>query len=194
MVKKVKCINSYIIKKHVYTTDISSTLPIYEIKEDTLEALKKSDKPDNVKVINLRKGILKLIDDNQNTQPYLIPIGEKAQSIIELYDDRRITTLEALKRLEEIINEINQARKEQAERNFDVNTFTIFWLFKKSGIPRPDTLAVKINGIFEAYPNWRLNSKEARELTTQLYKILLKETNKIKAIEIVEKILKLERR
>ena len=194
MVKKVKCINSYIIKKHVYTTDISSTLPIYEIKEDTLEALKKSDKSDNVKIINLRKSILKFIDDNQDMQPYLISIGEKAQAIIELYDDRRVTTLEALKRLEEIIREIIQARREQIEKNFDVNTFTIFWLFKRNGISKPDTLAVTINGIFETYPNWKLNSKEKRELTTQLYKILLREVNKTKAVELVEKILKLERR
>jgi len=129
-----------------------------------------------------------------DTQPYLISIGEKAQTVIELYDDRRIMTLEALKRLEEIIREINQAHKEQTEKNFDVNTFTIFWLFKKSGISKPDTLAVKINGIFEDYPNWRLNSEEKRELTTQLYKILLKEENKTKAVELVEKILKLERR
>jgi type I restriction enzyme R subunit len=185
---------SDLVKKHVYTTDIFSTLPIYEIKEDTLEALKKSGKSDNVKIINLRKSILKFIDDNQDTQPYLISIGEKAQDIIELYDDRRITTLEALKRLEEIIREINQARREQTEKNFDVNTFTIFWLFKRNGIPEPDTLAVKINGMFETYPNWKLNSKEKRELITQLYKTLLKETNKAKTIEIVEKILKLERR
>jgi len=185
---------SDLVKKHVYSTDISSTLPIYEIKEDTLEVLKKSDKSNNVKIINLRKSIIKFIDDNRDTQPYLISIGEKAQTVIELYDDRRIMTLEALKRLEEIIREINQAHKEQTEKNFDVNTFTIFWLFKKSGISKPDTLAVKINGIFEDYPNWRLNSEEKRELTTQLYKILLKEENKTKAVELVEKILKLERR
>jgi len=185
---------SDLVKKHVYSTDISSTLPIYEIKEDTLEALKKSDKSDNVKIINLRKSILKFIDDNQDTQPYLISIGEKTQTVIELYDDRRIATLEALKRLEEIIREINQARREQTEKNFDVNTFTIYWLFKKSKVAKPDILAVKINDIFEVYPNWRLNSEESRELTTQLYKILLKETNKAKTIEIVEKILKLERR
>jgi len=185
---------SDLVKKHVYTTDISSMLPIYEIKEDTLEVLKKSDKSNNVKIINLRKSIIKFIDDNRDTQPYLISIGEKAQTVIELYDDRRIMTLEALKRLEEIIREINQARREQAKKNFDVNTFTIFWLFKKSGISKPDTLAVKINDIFEDFQNWRLNSKEKRELTTQLYKILLKEENKTKAVELVEKILKLERR
>ena len=185
---------SDLVQKHVYSTDISSTLPIYEIKEDTLKALKESDKSDNVKVINLRKSIFKFVDDNQNEQPYLIEIGEKAQAVIELYDDRRVTTIDALRKLEEIIKEINQARREQAEKNFDVNTFTIYWLFKKDKVSKPDILAVKVNEIFEAYPNWRLNDKERRELTTQLYKILLKEVNKTKAVELVEKILRLERK
>ncbi len=65
---------------------------------------------------------------------------------------------------------------------------------RESGISKPDILAVKINGVFETYPNWKLNSEEARELTTQLYKILLKETDKEKAVELVDKILRLERR
>jgi type I restriction enzyme R subunit len=183
-----------LVKQHVYTTDISSALPIYEIKEDTLKALKESNKSDNIKVINLRKSIFKFIDDNQNEQPYLIEIGEKAQAVIELYDDRRITTIDALRKLEEIIREINQARKEQAEKDFDVNTFTIYWLFKRDKISNPEALAVKINEVFKAYPNWKLNSKDARDLTTQLYKILLREINKEKAVELVDKLLRMERK
>ena len=96
--------------------------------------------------------------------------------------------------MEDIIKEINQAKKEQAERKFDANTFTIYWLIKKSGILKPDILAAKINGVFETYRNWRFNSVESRELTTQLYKILLKETGKEKAVELDDKILGLERR
>ncbi|MEW6040246.1 MAG: HsdR family type I site-specific deoxyribonuclease [Elusimicrobiota bacterium] len=185
---------SDLVRKHVFSTDITSTLPIYEIKEDTLEALKKSNKSDNVKVINLRKSIFKLIENNQDNELFLIPIGEKAQDIIELYDEKRITTLEALKRLEEIINEINQARKEQSEKNFDSETFTIYWLLRKGNLLKPDILAGRISDIFKTYPNWNLNSKEARELTTQLYKILLKETDKERTVELVDKLLKLERR
>lgn len=182
-----------LVRKHVYATDITSTLPVYEIKEDTLEALKKANKPDQVKIINLRKSIFKFVEDNQDKQPYLIPIGEKAQVVVGLCDDRRITTLEALRRLEEIIKEINQAKKEQAEKNFDANTFTIYWLFKKTGIKKPDILAVKISEVFKVYPNWKLNNKEERDLTAQLYKILLKETDKEKAVELVGGILRMER-
>ena len=185
---------SELVREYVTSKEIAETVKIYEINDKTLKALKDDDKPDNVKVINLRKSILKFIDDNQNEQPYLIAIGEKAQAVIELYDDRRITTLGALKRLEEIINEINQAKKEQAEKDFDVNTFTIYWLLKKSEMDKPDVLAVKINEAFGDYPNWKLNSKEARELTTQFYKILLKVTGKEKAIELVDRIFRMERR
>jgi hypothetical protein len=67
---------------------------------------------------------------------------------MELYDDRRITTLDALKRLEEIINEINQAKKEQAKKDFNVNTFTIYWLLKRSSVDRADTLGLNLRYIF----------------------------------------------
>ncbi len=185
---------SELVREHVTSKEITSSVKIYEINDKTLKALKDDDKPDNVKVINLRKSIAKFIDENENEQPYLIPIGEKAQAVIELYDDRRITTLDALRRLEEIINEINQAKKEQAEKDFDVNTFTIYWLFRKSDIEKPDVIASKINVVFEKYPNWKINGEEARDLTTQLYKIILKETDKEKAVELVEKLLTLERK
>ena len=185
---------SELVREHVTSKEIASTVKIYEINDKTLKALKDDAKPDNVKVINLRKSIIKFIDDNQNEQTFLIPIGEKAQAVVELYDDRRITTLDALRKLEEIIAEINQARKEQAEKDFDVNTFTIYWILKKSGIGKPDAAAVKINEAFVKYPNWKINGEEARDLTTQLYKILLKETEKEKAIELVEKLMSLERK
>lgn len=185
---------SELVRGHVTSKEITSTVKIYEINDKTLKALKEDDKPENVKVINLRKSILKFIDENQDEQPYLIPIGEKAQAVIEFYDDRRITTLDALRKLEEIINEINHAKKEQAEKDFDVNTFTIYWLFKKSGIEKPDVIATKINEVFEKYPNWKINGEEARSLATQLYKVILKETNKEKAVELVEKLLRLERK
>lgn len=185
---------SELVREHVTSKEIASTVKIYEINDKTLKALKQDDKPDNVKVINLRKSILKFVDENQDEQPYLIPISEKAQAVIEFYDDRRITTLGALRKLEEIINEINQAKKEQAEKNFDINTFTIYWLIKRSGLEKPDIIATKINEVFEKYPNWKINDEEARSLTTQLYKIILKETAKEKAVELVEKLLRLERK
>lgn len=181
---------SNLVRQKVKASDISSTLDIYEINEKTLEKLKKSDKSDNVKVINLRKSIVKYIEENQNTQLYLFSIGEKAQAVVELYDDRRITTIEALHRLEEIINDINQARKEQAEKNIKGYAFTVYWHLKNAKVSDIDATTEAIIKAFENHPNWQVNSKEARQLTTLLYKIIIKVTTKEKAVQLVEQFYK----
>ncbi|MCM8812211.1 MAG: HsdR family type I site-specific deoxyribonuclease [Candidatus Omnitrophica bacterium] len=183
-----------LVREQVQSDGLQSMLPIYEINEQTLESLKKGKQSDNVKVINLSKSIAKVVLDNEDDEPFLIPIGEKAQQVIESYDERRITTLDALRRLEGIIKEINEARKEQAEKNFDVETFTVYWILKKSDIQRPEEVAVKISEVFKAFPNWRVNGEESRQLTTQLYKILLKAAEKDKAVELVDGLLGLKRK
>ena len=182
-----------LVRKAVENYDIPKPYKIYEIKEDTLQALKKDDDSDNTKVINLRKSIEKFVLDSEDSLPYLISIGERAEVVVELYDDRQISTQEALSRLEKVIEEINQAKKEQAEKNFDAQKFTVYWILKKEEIENADGLAVQIDGAFSQNPHWRENAKEARELTASLYKILLKVVDKDKAVALVDKILKIGR-
>ena len=182
-----------LVRKAVEKYDIPKPYKIYEIKEDTLQALKKDDESDNTKVINLRKSIEKFVLDNEDSLPYLISIGDRAEVVVELYDDRQISTQEALTRLEKIIEEINQAKKEQAEKNFDAQKFTVYWILKKEEIENADELAVQIDGAFSQNPDWRVNAKEARELTASLYKILIRAIDKDKAVGLVDKILKIGR-
>ena len=182
-----------LVRKAVENYDIPKPYKIYEIKEDTLQALKKDDDSDNTKVINLRKSIEKFVLDNEDSLPYLISIGERAEVVVELYDDRQISTQEALTRLENIIEEIYQAKKEQAEKNFDAQKFTVYWILKKEEIKNADELAEQIDDVFSQNPDWRENAKEARELTASLYKILLKVMDKDKAVALVDKILKIGR-
>jgi type I restriction enzyme R subunit len=182
-----------LVRASVENYDIPKPYKIYEIKEDTLQALKNDDDSDNTKVINLRKSIEKFVLDNEDSLPYLISIGERAETVVELYDDRQISTQEALSRLEKIIEEINQAKKEQAEKDFEAREFTVYWILKKEEIQNADELAVQIEEAFKQSPNWKDNAKEARELTAGLYKILLKCMDKDKAVALVDKILKIGR-
>jgi len=182
-----------LIRSKVENYEIPTPYKIYEIKEDTLRAYKKSGDSDNTKVINLRKSIEKFVLDNEGNLPYLIPIGERTENIVELYDNRQISTQEALSRLEKIIEEINQAKKEQAEKNFDSRKFTVYWTLKKEGIEGSDTLAVQVDEAFAQKPNWRQNAEEARELTTLLYKIFLRAMDKDKAVSLVDKLLRIGR-
>lgn len=182
-----------LVRSSVENYNIPKPYKIYEIKEDTLQALKSDDDSNNTKVINLRKSIEKFVLDNEDSLPYLISIGERAETVVELYDDRQISTQEALSRLEKIIEEINQAKKEQAEKDFEAREFTVYWILKKEEIQNADELAVQIEEAFKQSPNWKDNAKEARELTAGLYKILLKCMDKDKAVVLVDKILKIGR-
>src|SRR3990167_1607447 len=182
-----------LVRASVENYDIPQPYKIYEMKEDTLQALKKDDSSDNTKVINLRKSIEKFVLDNEGALSYLVSIGERAEAVVDLYDDRQISTQEALSRLEKIIEEINQAKKEQAEKDFEAREFTVYWILKKEEIQNADDLAVQIEDAFKQNPNWRENAKEARELTASLYKILLKCMDKDRAVALVDKILKIGR-
>jgi len=178
-----------LVKEHVQADYVTGTLDVYDIDENTLAKLKQKGGSDNRKVINLKKSVLKHISDNQDDQPYLISIGDKAEAVIEQYDDRQLSTQVALKRLEKIIEEINQAKKEQEEKKLG-SAFTVYWHLKEAGIDNPEKIALDINKVFDSLPNWKSNSEEARNLTMEFYKILLKATDKSKAVEVVEMLIK----
>lgn len=183
-----------LVKKHVVTSKISEPLPIYSIDEKTIEVLKKDSKSDKVKVINLTKSIQIFVDGNISKIPYLIRIGERAETIRELHEDRQIDTIEALKKLEAIVKEINQAKKEQAEKNLDTKTFSIYWILRDYTKYGVDIYAKQVSTILTKYPNWIVNSTERRDMKLSLYSLLMKLLGKDKVQEAIDKILDVARR
>ncbi|MEK7251233.1 MAG: hypothetical protein AAB209_12510, partial [Bacteroidota bacterium] len=183
-----------LVKHHVKVGQIAEPLPIYEINEKTLEALKKDGKSDKTKVINLRKSITVFIDENGGTNPYLIGIGERLEAINELYDQRQLDTIEALKKMEDLIKEINLAKKEQAEKNLDTRTFSIYWILKARYVASAEPMAKKIDELLTKYPNWNVNAEEKRDLRLGLYAQMLKPIGKERIQEVIEKILDVAKR
>ncbi len=183
-----------LVKTHVKVGQIAEPLPIYQINEQTLEALKKDDKSDKAKIINLRKSITVYVDENSGRMPYLIGIGERLEIINDLYEQRQIDTVEALRKLEEIVREINQARKEQAEKQLDTRTFSIYWILKSRYVGAAQKLAEKIEDLLKKYPNWQVNSEEKRNLRLGMYGQLMKPIGKDHVQEVIDKILDMAKR
>ena len=107
-------------------------------------------------------------------QPYLISIGEKAEAIAERFQDRQITTQEMLKELEELIKEINEARKEQAKSNIPSEVFSVYWMFKKEGVGEPEEKTNEMKAVMEEYPYWKTSQSHERSVRQELYKVLVK--------------------
>jgi type I restriction enzyme R subunit len=145
-------------------------------------------------VINLINSISKTVSDEEEENPYLRTIGERAEQIQEAFDDRQLSTKEALRKTEGLIQDIVEARRQQKETGFDINTFTIFWILKQEETENPQRLAPAVNSVFERFPNFKDNPPELRELKAELYKLVLPVFGKERMVGIVERLLNLKRK
>ncbi len=73
------------------------------------------------------------------------------------YGEHQATTEEALKKVEILIQEIIEARRQQSEMGFDATTFSIYWTLKQEGASEPKENTATIRGIFDRFPDHRDN-------------------------------------
>jgi type I restriction enzyme R subunit len=175
-----------LVRERVRSYGLTTTLALVTIDEKTVEALKKDGPASSTKVLNLAKSLVQAVGGDADRQPYLVPIGERAEAILEAYDDRQISTQVALQQLEKLLGEFVQARKEQEQTGFDINTFTIYWVLKQAGSPEADTIAPGLNEAFGRFPNHAHNAGERRELKAALYKILLPAVGKDRMVGVAD--------
>ena len=162
-----------LVREKVKADGFGSTLPIYQINDKLIDELKRRHSSPVVRVVNLIRSIRKYIHDNQDEEPYLIDIGDRAERIRELFDDRQKTTEEALAELENIIKELGEAKKIRTEKNLDIQSFTAFWVLKEAGLKDHEALAKEVSQSFAQHPNWDANTEEKRQLKASVWKALI---------------------
>jgi len=182
-----------LVKRSAVGTGLDTVMKPVRIDENTLKALKSSDGGEPPKVINLGKSLLTTIKEEGEQQPFLIPISERTEAILEAYDDRQLSTQSALEQLARLMEEYLQAKREREKTGFDINTFTLFWLLKQAGAPDPGELAPKLEAAFRKYPNYRDNVAEERQLKAELYKLVLPAVGRESMVTVVKRMLELPR-
>ena len=183
-----------LVRERVSSEGFTTTLPVIAINDKTLDALKKSDVPPNTKTLNLGKALAQAAANAAERQPYLVTIGDRAEAVLEAYDDRQIGTQEALRQLERLLGEFVQAQKEQEATGFDVNTFTVYWVLNQAGLPAAKDIAPQVSAAFARFPNHYYNAAELRQLKAQLYKVLFPAVGKDRMVELADRLLRLHRR
>jgi len=158
-----------LVQERTEASVIREAVEVYEINVQTLHKIAESQQPDTVKVFNLLKSIEKAVREQASASPYLLSIGERAEAIAEAFKQRQVSTQEALSQLEELTSEINEARREQAERNISAESFTVYWLLKTAGVEAAESVAAKMQDTFAKYPHWRTSEQQAREVRRALY-------------------------
>ncbi len=181
-----------LVQEYTKSGVIKPALDVYEIDEDTLRRIEESDASDTEKVFNLIQSIRKAVKENSSKKPYLIPIGEKAETIIKMFQDRQITTKEALEELKNKVSEANSADKENQSKDLPVEVFSAYWVLKGEGIDEPEDKAKQLSEVLEKYPYWKSSDRHKRGVKQELYGILLGsgDINVKRAKEVVEQVMK----
>lgn len=153
----------------------------FKINEKTIDKIKDTQDNNNTRVINLVKSIER-IAEQESDDPFLIGIKERAEAVQERYEDRQISTQEALEEIKNIYQEEIKRKKEQIEKGFDGLTFFIYRTLLDKNIKNAETVIKKIKEEFSNYPNWKTSDKELRELRKAVYFALLSEEDDIDKI------------
>jgi type I restriction enzyme R subunit len=163
-----------LVRVMAQSSEIRDTLPLVRLDEETLAALKRDPNASPAKVINLVRSIQAAVEKEKAEQPYLISIGDRATAVMQAFDDRRITTAEALHDLEQLLAEYVAAKQELAAGVHDPVSFAVAQILKAEQVSADTArlLATDIRDLIGAYPHFRTNPAQQRELRAKLYKPL----------------------
>jgi hypothetical protein len=75
-----------------------------------------------------------------------------------------------------------------------MNTFSVYWILHRAGFTEAEKAAPAIDQLFSQYPNFRENAEERRDLTAELYKILLPRVSKTRRAALADELLRMRRK
>jgi type I restriction enzyme R subunit len=177
-----------LVQSKVAGTYPTFTDQYFEINEEAIEYIKKKNENDNTRVINLIKSVEKIADENSD-DPFLVGIKERAEAVEDSYENRQLSTQEALDAIRKLYEEDINRRKEQTKKGFDGLTFFIYRTLLDKEIKNTEKVTKQIKEEFVNHPNWKTSERDLRELRQAIYFALLSEEDDIdKAANLVDEL------
>ncbi|MEJ5247681.1 MAG: HsdR family type I site-specific deoxyribonuclease [Caldilinea sp.] len=164
-----------IVQRHSRAGLLREPTVNYEIGPAALLALLNADKPDTVKVFNLLKELHRLVEEEGSAAPYLLSIGERAEEIRRRFEERQIESQEALRELDELVQQLNQAHAERQSSPLSPQAFAVEWWLRTHQVSpaAAGRVAQAMEAAFVAWPHWMVNQRQEGEVRGRLYKALL---------------------
>lgn len=182
-----------LLQKHTISGQLELPGAIHALGPEELAKLRDSDTSDNTKILNLRKILAVTVQDSGAAKPFLLSIGERAEKLAERYEDRQLTTQQALLEFQKLAREATEADAERQRLGLDENTFAIHKTVGETNDGFDAKRAKGINALFEQFPDYRWNKQQESKLRTELYKTLRPLVGTEKMIEVANRLLRLQR-
>ncbi|HMA34879.1 MAG TPA: HsdR family type I site-specific deoxyribonuclease [Chloroflexia bacterium] len=166
---------------------------IHTLGPQELAALKRTVESDAVKIVDLRKALAVTVDREGAAQPFLLSIGERAEALAQLYEDRRITTEQALAEFEKLAQEYIDADTYRAQLGVDANTFAIYTALQPAVAALTVDQAQAIDALFAACPDYQWDTQQMSRLRSTLYQALIPLVGVAQVVAVTNQVLRLQR-
>lgn len=167
---------NHLVQEQVGSYGVGGLGEIVAIDGNTIELIKNKSGGDGTKVINLIKSIEKLGEEGSG-DPWLIAMAERARAVQESFEQRQISTAEALAELLREVEGNETRKKEQAERSFDGLTYFVYRSLLDANIQNAEVVSRKIRHAFTEFPNWKRSENALRELRKKVTFAIFAETD-----------------
>ena len=144
----------------------------YNINDETLGRIRTDQKTDRERILSMINSILNEVTQNKLKQPYLISIGERAEQIAQVYSKGQESSENTARVLETLIQEMNEANREQNSLRMSPDIFSLYWFLKNKMIKEPEKIATEMSSVFTKYSKWRTNPRQERDIRLELNRTL----------------------
>jgi type I restriction enzyme R subunit len=156
-----------LVREQIQSSPVSLGKEMYHIDEKGISTIKDKIQPDEVRVINLIKSIIKKAEENSN-DPVLISVKERAEDIMDSFSSRQITTQEALKQLLDLHDGEDKRSKEQEKEGLSSVAWFIRDVLTQEKIADKKMVA-DLEEIIRQFPEFAKSEKLTRDLRNNLY-------------------------
>ncbi len=175
-----------LVRKNTSIGEFTPPKSVYSINDETLNKIKSDHSTDRERILSMINSILSDVTANVLKQPYLISIGEKAEQIAERYKSGQESSEETARTLESLIEEMNQANKDQAALKMSPDIFSLYWFLKNNRMNEAEKIAIEMLSVFTKYSMWRTNPRQERDIRLELNRTLARHTD-AKDISAIQK-------
>ncbi|MCW3099369.1 MAG: hsdR [Chthonomonadaceae bacterium] len=182
-----------LLRERTIAADIALPNQIYTLGAAELAALKSGDENAATKILNLRKALAVKVEEESESKPFLLTIGERAEELAQAYEDRQITTQKVLDAFEQLAEEVIRSDAERQTLNLDENAFAIYAVLRPILLDVKPAQAEELNAVFAQFPDSAWNAEQQRHLRNALYKAVRPMVGATKMIDITDTLLRLRR-
>lgn len=182
-----------LLRLHTESGKVELPNEIHHLGPKELAALKESDASDTVKVLNLRKVLAVTVGEEGGSKPFLLSIGERAEALADAYEERQMSTQQALIEFEKLAQQCVDAEAERERLSLDANTYAIYFRLKQEIPGITPAQAAAVNELYGRFPDYEWNDAQKAGLRVELYKVLRPLVGTQQMFGIADSLLKLNR-